>query len=56
MEIANSRILVTGGAAGLGQIFVEEFLRLGAEIAIFDYNKDNLKKLLIKKTFINLFL
>ena len=52
MEIANRRILVTGGAAGLGRIFVEEFIRLGAKIAIFDCNKDSLKKLLNKKTFV----
>lgn len=52
MEIANRRILVTGGAAGLGRIFVEEFIRLGAKIAIFDCNKNSLKKLLNKKTFV----
>jgi 3-oxoacyl-[acyl-carrier protein] reductase len=55
MEIANSRILVTGGAAGLGLIFVEGFLQLGAKVAIFDYNKDNLKKLLNKKLLIKSF-
>ena len=52
MEIANSRILVSGGAAGLGLTFAEQFLHLGAKVAIFDYNKVNLQKLLDKKTLI----
>ena len=52
MEIANSRILVTGGAAGLGLKFAEGFLQLGAKVAIFDYKKDNLKKLSNKKALI----
>ena len=40
MDIANSVIIVTGGASGLGQAMVERFARQGAKVAIFDFNEE----------------
>ena len=41
MELKNSIALVTGGASGLGQATVEEFVSKGAKVVILDINEDN---------------
>ena len=37
---AETGVLVTGGASGLGLAVVEKFVSLGAKVAIFDMNED----------------
>ena len=46
MELKNSIALVTGGASGLGQATVEEFVSKGAKVVILDINEDNAKKII----------
>ena len=46
MELKNSIALVTGGASGLGQATVEEFVSKGAKAVILDINEDNAKKII----------
>ena len=49
MELKNSIALVTGGASGLGQATVEEFVSKGAKVVILDINEDNAKKIIDKQ-------
>ena len=46
MELKNSIALVTGGASGLGQATVEEFVSKGVKVVILDINEDNAKKII----------
>ena len=46
MELKNSIALVTGGASGLGQATVKEFVSKGAKAVILDINEDNAKKII----------
>ncbi len=39
MDINNKTALVTGGASGLGKVIVEDLLKYGAKVAIFDINQ-----------------
>jgi len=50
MQIANSRVLITGGAAGLGRIFAEQLLLSEAIVAVVDCNKENLMQLVDENT------
>lgn len=44
--IANKKILITGGSAGIGKAIIEELVRHGAnEIAVIGRNKEQLEKL-----------
>jgi len=45
MELKGKVSVVTGGASGLGRATVEEFIREGAKVAIFDLNEDEGKAL-----------
>ena len=40
METANQRILLTGGAAGIGRAIAEKFLSDGAQVAVCDADSD----------------
>jgi len=40
MELENKVCVVTGGSSGLGMAAVQEFIRAGAKVAIFDLNKE----------------
>ena len=44
MELKDSIALVTGGASGLGQATVEEFVSKGSKVVILDINEENAKK------------
>ena len=46
MKLKDSIALVTGGASGLGQATVEEFVSKGAKAVILDINEDNAKKII----------
>ena len=46
MELKNKVALVTGGASGLGQATVENFVEKGAKVVILDINEDNAKKII----------
>ena len=39
MQLSDTVAVVTGGASGLGQATVEDFVRNGAKVAIFDLNE-----------------
>ena len=39
---AETGVLVTGGASGLGLAVVEKFVSLGAKVAVFDMNEEEL--------------
>lgn len=41
-QIANSRILITGGASGMGRLVALELARRGAELVIWDIHKESL--------------
>ncbi len=45
MKIENSVAIVTGGASGLGEASVRNFVAGGGKVAIFDLNEDRGKKL-----------
>ena len=44
MDLNNKVALVTGGASGLGQATVENFVAAGAKVVILDINEDNANK------------
>ena len=46
MELKDSIALVTGGASGLGQATVEEFVSKGSRVVILDINEENAKKII----------
>lgn len=45
MRLQNRRLVVTGGASGIGRSTVEAFLREGAKVAIFDIDVANMQPL-----------
>jgi len=45
MKIEEAKVLVTGGASGMGRAFVENFLAEGAKVATCDLQEDKLKDL-----------
>ena len=45
MEVKGKKIIVTGGAAGIGKQLVIKLLNRGAYVSALDINADNLKKL-----------
>ena len=46
MDLNNKVALVTGGASGLGQATVENFVAAGANVVILDINEDNANKII----------
>ena len=46
MDLNNKVALVTGGASGLGQATVENFVAGGAKVVILDINEDNANKII----------
>ena len=46
MDLNNKVALVTGGASGLGQATVENFVAAGAKVVILDINEDNANKII----------
>ncbi|MDX1669564.1 MAG: SDR family NAD(P)-dependent oxidoreductase [Limnobacter sp.] len=48
MDLKNKVAVVTGGASGLGQATVEQFIAKGARVAIFDMNEEQGKALAAK--------
>ena len=46
MNLNNKVALVTGGASGLGQATVENFVNAGAKVIILDINEDNANKII----------
>ena len=46
MDLKNKIALVSGGASGLGQATVEDFVASGAKVVILDINEDNANKII----------
>ena len=46
MNLKDKVALVTGGASGLGQATVEDFVSKGAKVVILDINEDNANKII----------
>ena len=46
MDLNNKVALVTGGASGLGQATVENFVAAGTKVVILDINEDNANKII----------
>lgn len=49
-DLENKRVVVTGGASGIGLATAERFMEEGAKVAIFDIDKDALAKALEENT------
>lgn len=45
MTLENRRLVVTGGARGIGRATVEAFLRQGAKVAVFDIDAEGMRDL-----------
>lgn len=45
MELRNKKVIITGGAAGMGKEMVKQLLQKGAYVAALDINKEGLEKL-----------
>lgn len=45
-KLKNKKVIITGGASGIGQATVDLFLKKGADIIIFDKNKKALEKMI----------
>ena len=45
MRVQGSKVVVTGGASGMGRHFVEQFLAEGASVSAWDTNEEGLKSL-----------
>ena len=45
MDLQNKVIAITGGASGLGEATLRNFVAQGAKVAILDLNADNANKL-----------
>lgn len=45
MKINEMKIIVTGGASGMGRHFVEQLLECGAQVAAWDMNEEGLSEL-----------
>jgi 3-oxoacyl-[acyl-carrier protein] reductase len=45
MELRNKKIIITGGAGGIGSAIVKSLLDKGAVVGVVDYDKERLKKL-----------
>ncbi len=43
-EFKNKKVIVTGGAQGIGYEITKQFLQAGAEVHIWDYNPEGLSK------------
>ena len=52
MDLNNKVALVTGGASGLGQATLENFVAAGAKVIILDINEDNANKIIEKICYI----
>jgi 3-oxoacyl-[acyl-carrier protein] reductase len=44
IDFSNKKVIVTGGAQGIGYQITKQFLQSGAEVHIWDYNPDSLKR------------
>ncbi len=44
-NFTDKKVLVTGGAQGIGRQIVEDFLSAGATVIVWDYSEDKLKQL-----------
>lgn len=47
-EMHNKRVVVTGGASGIGLATAKRFAKEGAKVIIFDWNDEALKEVLMK--------
>ena len=48
MKLKNKKVIITGGASGMGKATAELFCREGAQVAILDINKDEGEKTIDK--------
>ena len=42
-DLEEKRVVITGGASGIGLATVKRFINEGANVVIIDWNKDELK-------------
>lgn len=47
-ELENKRVIITGGASGIGLVTAQRFADEGARVVIFDWNKEQLEEVLSK--------
>ena len=45
MNIKDKKVIVTGGAKGIGKVLADELLEKGATVGIFDFDEKELNKL-----------